>query len=270
MGKTLVDKLSPALDKMKWPENESISQLGSQAYQVGLDTVDEYQDNPDTLKSALRIFQSGDSRPYAFAGAAYLLVRVSRERDGSYYSTGLERALRWLEKAQELEPDLLDINMIEALIYIYHGRFEDARIILDYLESIDGANYYVIRAEAAYWMEKKSLEETIFWYGQAIDAAGTVPRALRLRSQLGDCYLEFGRNDDAVRVFKEAVHFSRENPWLWHKLSIAYYRLEDLQEAVRCNKRALTLKDFPEARAMEASLKEQLGTGSLTKRLFGR
>ena len=270
MGKTLVDKLSPALEKMKWPENESISQLGVQAYQVGLDKVDEYQDNPETLKSALRIFQSGDSRPYAFAGVAFLLVRVSREKDGSYYSKGLDQALSWLEKAQDTEPDLIDINMIEALIYIYNGRFEDARMILDYLQSIDPSNYFVARAEIAYWMEKKTLDKTVFWYGQAIQAADTVPRALRLRSQLGDCYLDFGRNEDAVRVLKEAVHFSKENPWLWHKLSVAYFREDDLQEAVRCNKRALALKDFPEARGMEAKLNEQLGSGSLANRLLGR
>jgi len=270
MGKTLVDKLSPALEKMKWPENESITQLGLHAYQVGLDKVDEYQNNPETLKSALRIFQSGDSRPYAFAGVAFLLVRVSREKDGSYYSKGLDQAFNWLEKAQDTEPDLIDINMIEALIYIYNGRFEDARTILDYLLSIDPGNFYVARAEIAFWKENKKLDRTVFWFGQAIQAAETVPRALRLRSQLGDCYLDFGRNEDAVRVLKEAVHFSKENPWLWNKLSVAYYRQEDLQEALRCNKRALALKDFPEARGMEAKLKEQMGSGSLTRRLFGR
>lgn len=270
MGKTLVDNLAPVLTKMKWPEDESISQLALKAYQVGLDTVDEYQDDPETLKSALRVFRSGGSKPYAFAGVGYLLVRISRENDGSYYSRGLELALKWLEKAQDSQPDLVDINMIEALIYIYNGRFEDARIVLDYLATIDKSNFYVIRAEAAYWLEQKSLDQTILWYGQAIDAAETVPRALRLRSQLGDCYLDFGRNDDAVRVYKEAVHFSKENPWLWHKLSVANFRVEDYDEALRCNKRALALKDFPEARAMEVQLKEHFGTGSLSQRLFGR
>ena len=101
MGKIVVDKLSPALQKIKWPENESITQLGLHAYQVGLDKVDEYQDNPETLKSALRIFQSGDSQPYAFAGVAFLLVRVSREKDGSYYSKGLDQALSWLGQAAD-------------------------------------------------------------------------------------------------------------------------------------------------------------------------
>lgn len=270
MGQRLVEKLLPNLDKLKWPENVEATQLGLQAYEVGLDKVDEFRSDPRTLAAALRTFLSGESLPYAYAGAAYTLVRASRETDGSYSKKGLDAALVWLEKAQELAPEVGDINMVEAFIYIYSGRFTDARLILNYLEASEPSTYHLMSAEVAYWQEQGELEEAIRWYDRAISTADSVPRKLRMRSSLGDCYLQFREYDKALEVYKEAVHFARENPLLWHKMSVAYWYLENYEEADHCNKRALALEDLPEARKMEEALREKLDTGSLTSRLFGR
>lgn len=272
MGKELIEKMLPVLRATRWPANEEATQQGRQAYFVGLDKVDEFTEDPKLLTSALRTFQSGESRPYAYAGVAYTLVRAALEKDGTYAQTGLDASLDWLERAQELAPDLLEINMIEAFIYIYSGRFRDARIILDYLGGIDPSDYYVLIAESSYWNRQRKIQETVYWMDKAIASADTVPRKLRLKARLGDIYLSYGHNERALEVYKEAVHFAKENPGLWHKMSVAYWRLEDLDEAERCNSRALVLKeDFPEALQMQASLKERRReTGGLTGRLFGR
>jgi len=161
--------------------------------------------------------------------------------------------------------------MIEAFIYVYSNRLEDARVILDYLESIDATDYHVLVAEAAFWSQQKKQDETIFWLNKAILAADTVPRKLRLRIKVGDVFLRYGQNDRAVEVYKEAVHFAKENARLWHKLSIAYWRLEDFEEASRCNKKALTLREnFPEAMKMQESLKKKQESGGLARRFLGR
>ena len=271
MGKVLVEKMMPVLQATKWPETIEATQQGRQAYMVGLDKVDQFSEDPKILTSALRTFQSGESRPYALAGVAYVLCLASIEKDGSYSEAGLNVSLEWLEKAQALAPDLLEINMIEAFIYVYSGRYEDARIILDYLEAIDGTDYYVLTAEAAYWFKQRKLDETITWLQRAISEAETVPRKLRLRAKMGDCYLTFGKNENALEVYKEAIHFAKENPSLWHKMSVAYWRLEDYDEAARCNKRALSLReDYAEALKMQSALKEKQDSGGLASRLFGR
>lgn len=271
MGQRLVEKMLPALDKMPWPETTTATELGRQAYEIGLDKADEYVSDAKVLVGALRTFQSGESRPYAFAGAAYTLVKASREQNGSYARAGLDEALKWLEKAQEMDPDVLEINFVEALIYIYSGRFDDARLVLDYLEAIDGENYYVLRAEIAYWQEQGQLEESVRWYEQTIAVAETVPRKLRLRRDLADCYLHFKKYDKAIEAYREAVHFAKENPRLWHNMSIAYWQVGNYEEANRCNQQALKLQsDFAAARQMEEALKDRMGTGSLGRRLFGR
>lgn len=270
MGQTLVEQLLPTLDKLEWPESPDATPLGRQAYQVGLDKADEYKGDPKTLVSAIRIFRTGESRPYAFAGTAYTLLKAAREKDGSYAQNGLDAALVWLERAQEMVPDDIEINMNEAYIYIYGGRFDDARVILDYLEGIDPGDFYVIMAEVAYWQQQGFEDETVAWYKKAIGVADTVPRKMRLRHSLGDCYLDFGRYDEALEIYQEALHFNKKNPWLWHKMSLAYWQQEYYHEAQRCNQQALALEDFPEAREMKEALKQKLGTGGLTGRLFGR
>jgi len=271
MGRVLVGKILSSVELLSWPESPEATQLGRNAYQVGLDKADEYQDDPKVLAAALRTFLSGQSRPYAYAGLAYTLVRASREKGRSYDRSGLDSALKWLEEAQELAPDIVEINMIEALIYIYSGRFSDARLILDYLESIDSTNYHLHAAEIAYWQEQKKLDETIEWYERAKKAADSVPRKLRLLSRQGDAYLAHRKYKQAIEIYKEAVHFSKENPSLWHNMSLAYWRLEEFQEAAHHNKRALSLRgDYPEARKMADALQDKLDKGGFAQRLFGR
>jgi tetratricopeptide (TPR) repeat protein len=271
MGRALVENILSSVDLLSWPETPEATELGRSVYEVGLDKADEFQRNSKVLVEALRTFRSGQSRPYAFAGLAYILVKASREKDGSYYRGGLDAALEWLEKAQESAPDVVEINMIEALIYIYSGRFDDARLILDYLQSIDPVHYHLHTAEVAYWQEQKKLGETIEWYKKAMQMANSVPRKLRLLSRQGDVYLSQRKYREAIEVFREAAHFSTENPWLWHNMSLAYWRLEEFKEAARCNKRALSLqRDLPEALKMADALKDKLDSGGLSQRLFGR
>jgi len=271
MGQRLVEKMMPVLENMQWPETKAPTELGRQAYEIGLDKADDYTNDPKVLASALRTFQSGESRPYAFAGVAYTLVKASREKNGSYAGAGLSEALKWLEKAQEMDPDVLEINFIEALIYVYSGRFDDARLVLDYLEDIEERNYYVLKAEIAYWQKQNQLDESVRWYEETIEVAETVPRKIRLRRDLADCYLRFKKYDEAIQAYREAVHFSKENPSIWHNMSVAYWHLGNYEEADRCNRQALKLNsDHPEARQMEEALKEKLDTGGLGRRLFGR
>lgn len=271
MGQKLVENMLPAIKKMTWPETPAATELGRQAYEIGLDKADDYVNDPKDLAAALRTFRSGESLPYAYAGAAYALVRASREQDGSYSDLGLTEALNYLEKAQDLDPDVLEINVVEVLIYIYGGRYDDARLVLDYLEAIDDLNYYVLKAEIAYWQQQGQLDEAVRWYEQTISVAETVPRKLRLRRDLGDLYLQHKHYEQAVGVYREAIHFARENPRLWHNMSVAYWQLANYEEADRCNQQALKLQsDLPEALHMQAELKVKLDTGGLGRRLFGR
>lgn len=271
MGEQLLKQLLPRLEKVTWPTNPAATPQGRVTYEIGLDKVESYSGDPRSLAEAIRIFQSGGSEPYAYAGVAYVLVIASREQDGSYAPLGLEAAMKWLEKAQALEPDLANINMIEALVYVYYGRFQDARLVLDYLYDQEPDNYHVHLAEVAYWMQQGDIENTAAVVQTAVSLAGTPPQRLRLRSQLADFYLETGKEDEALEIYKESVHFDAQNPLLWHKVSTAYFQKGELEEAERANQQSLRLGNLPAAQQMTERIKaRRRGESGLLGGLFKR
>jgi tetratricopeptide (TPR) repeat protein len=270
MGKALLEKLLPELNRMEWPETPVSTGLGRQTYETGLEQVISNQGNAKSLMSAIKTFQSGDSEPYAFAGVAYALLTASREKDGTYAQVGLDAAMEWLEKAQAKEPDLVEINMIEALVYTYRNNLDDARLVLDYLHKQDPSNYYLHIAELIYWQCQEDEEQIEYWFQQTMEEAVTIPQRLRLRSQLGDYYLDSGQLDKALRIYKEAVRLNKEDASLWHKMSVIYWRLGDLDEAASCNRMALRYQDLPAARRLEEALHKKKAGPGIGKRLFGR
>ncbi len=267
MGKKLVKQLLSGLSKMALPKSVEATEQGLQAYRIGLDTVDSFKGDPKTLVDALGTFRSGKSRPFACAGVAYTLVAASREPDGSYFPGGLDAAMEWVEKAQETEPDILLINMIEALIYIYHGRFEDAGVVLEYLRQQDAANYYLHVAEMILAQRQGDVEKAGLWHEQAAKSAANAPQRLRLQAQMGDFYMEQGVLDQALVMFKEAVHFDKKNYRLWHKIGVIFFKMGDVAEAQRYNQRVLKMHDYAPARQLEAAIKRELEPEG---RRFGR
>lgn len=257
MGAKLLQQMISYLNRVNWTGEETATLQGREAYMIGLDKVESYTGDPKMLAEAVRVFQSGGALPYAYAGAAYVLIPASLERDGSYAVDGLVAAMDWLEKAQALEPDLVDINMIEAFVYVYNGRSADARLVIDYLLEIEPRNYHVHLANVAYWVQQKELSQIEEAIEVAVKTAVNPPQKMRLINQLGDIYLQFGELDKALAAYKENMHFDPKNPLLWHKISIVYFRKEDLDEAERANQQSLRVGNLPVAQKMEKQIKER-------------
>lgn len=272
MGKRLVAQMLPTLRKLKLSDNVEITTAGFKAFEVGRDKVDSYRGDPQVLGEALRIFQTADSLPYQYAGIAYTLLAASEEQNAEheYDQTGLDAAMEWLEKAQELAPDVTDINVIEPFIYIYSGRLDDARLVLDYLHRVDSNHYYLCRAEVAFWQRKGDLDQAIEWSRRAVDAANTIPQRLRVRNIVADLYMEKGDVENALQTYREAIHFNPENAWLYHKVSLIHLRQGAEEEAAQFNARALELEpDMQEALEVRQALsRESEGTTGILGRLF--
>lgn len=269
MGQQIIAKLIPLLNKINWPAEVTATEQGRQSFLVGLEKVDAYSGNPNQLTAALKTFVAGGSRPYAFAGTAYTLIAASREKDGSYAQGGLEAAWEWLSQAQDMEPDVVEINMIEPLFYVHNGRLEDARLVLDYLHDMRPDYYYLYRIEVVYWQALDDLEKTVEWFGKAAEAAVNVPQRLAMRRELADFYYDQKMWNEAKAAYQEALHFDKDNLLIWHKLSIVHWQLQDVEEADKCNQQTLRLKDFPAARQMEERIKEKKSDGGFFGRLFG-
>jgi tetratricopeptide (TPR) repeat protein len=220
----------------------------------------------------LEVLRGCESKPLAYAGVAYTLLAAAIEKDGSYAPEGLEAAMGWLEQAQGVAPDEILINFIEALVYIYGEELDNARLVLDYLLERDETKYYrLLVAEAMYWQKVGDLEQMAYWYDVAGAEAVNVPQRLRLVSRMADAYLAAEDYERAEAEFKKAIHFDGNNPMLWHRLSLIYWRQEKWEEAQRWNERVMKSGVKIEAAAkMAAALKEKLDQGGFMSKLFGR
>lgn len=277
MGRALLSQMVPALEKLTWTGKPHDTAVGALVYRTVIDQVDGYRGDPNVLGLALRTARTCDSLPYTYAAIAYILLAASGPTGGSlhgatkeYDQEGLDLALTWLEKAQELVPDETDINVIEALIYIHGHRLEDARTVLDYLQGEMDATYFLMRAEMTYWQHVGDYEQALQWNRNAFEEATTVPQRLRLKSTAAAIFHEAGETEKALQAYKEALHFDSENAWLCHQISILHYEQDALEEATHFNERALKLQpDLAEAQQLRDTLTEQQRSSGLLGRLFG-
>ena len=269
MGKDLINKLLPVLEKISWTESTAVTQFGAQTYEMGMDWVDQYEGEVGVLQTAIKTFRSSDSRPYAFAGVAYLLANMSRETDGSYDLNGLEEAMKWLGMAQEFEPDRPQINFIEAQVYLFKGELENARLILNYLSDQAGHIYRYHVTEAMWCEAVEDYEGMEEFYAEAEKTADTVPKKLRLQTLLGDAYMKIENFEKALHHYNQAIYFNREGDKLWHKMSLIYWRLQNYEECKRCNDIVMRLKPTKSAKRVQDELKKKMGTGGLFQRLRG-
>lgn len=258
MGKRLVEQMVPSLVKANWPANKQATALGRKTYEIGLDQVDSYTNDPKPLAAALRTFLGGDSEPYAMAGVAYVLLAAAREKDGSYDPDSVRIAQQWLEKAQASEPDLIEINFIEALVYIHSGRAEDGRLVLDYLWEVDPYFYYLSAVEVVYWQHQRDLEQIIHWCKKAAAAAATNPQRLRWRRIMADAYYDFEQYDLALPAYRDAIHLDPQNPEPWYLIAAIHWHNENDEEVERALHQALRLQaDFQPAVQLAAALAEK-------------
>lgn len=271
MGKDLINKLLPVLEKIQWKEGTAATPFGVQTYEMGMDWVDQYEGDVAVLQTAIKTFRSSDSRPYGYAGVAYLLTHMSRENDGSCDLNGLDEAMKWLGMAQEFEPDRPRINCIEAQIYLFKGELENARLILDYLAGESGHIYRYHVTEAMWCEAVEDYEGMEAFYAEAEKTADTVPKKLRLQTLLGDAYMKIENLEKALHHYKQAVYFNRDSDRLWHKMSLIHWRMQNYTECKRCNDTVMRLKPTKSAKRMQEELKKKLepGGGNLFQRLRG-
>lgn len=272
MSSPAVDKLIVATRRVTLPDNNAPTEQGRRIFLQALDRVDDYKGELRELAGVLRLLQTADSRPYVMGGLAYVLVAGSRGRGDEYDPDGLEAAMGWLESSQALNPDIFEVNCIEALVYIHRGRLDDARLILDYLAGLEPHNYYLHAAEVTYWLRLKNEEQILHWVEQSGRSAEFVPQKLRIRAKLADFYLGEKQYEKAIQVLKEAIHFDRQNAALWSKLAVAYFRLDNIEEAARANGQVLKLDPnngtaLKVQAAIDEKKKEQSGG---LGRFFGR
>ncbi len=254
----LVDKLIETVNRHHWPSAHRMDARALRAYTRGLDQVNAYRGDPAIYFDALRTFSQTESTAFASAGVAFTLTMASSGRKP--YLAGFEEAIRWLEKAQEWEPDFVDINFIEAVIYLNTGQIENGRLVLDHLSQQEADNYYVCLTEMNYWQQKNANESFVKWLRKASNKlANKRLRQAYTLNALAHLYLSEGRLNNALEIFTDITKLTPDDPWAWHNMSYIFLELDKVKEAKQCNERALGIMDFQSARDIQEKIRQQRG-----------
>jgi tetratricopeptide (TPR) repeat protein len=238
------------------------------AYERGLDLVNLYRGHPGVFFQALPEFQATQSAAYAYAGIAFTLVMASSYDGDDIHQHGFEEATKWLEKAQEWEPDRIEINFIEAVLYANLGQYENARLILDHLEALESQNYYLCVAEINYWRRQQHSVKWIQWIERTQKLADTRIRQAFTLNVLAGLYSSQGKYSQSIQAYRHMVRLNPEDALAWHDLSVMLVRMRQFKEAEACNQRALSIADFDAARNVQELIKKKRPGG--LKRLIGR
>jgi tetratricopeptide (TPR) repeat protein len=245
--------------QIEWPSNREILPGSQAVYERGLDLLNTYRGYPEVLVEALRIFHSTNVLPYALAGLSAALGLSSYISDNNFEPAGLQEALRWLKLAQSMAPGHLEINCQEALIYIQAKQVDKARQILDTAgkDPQSSKYFFFCVTEFSYWSSQGNLPKVQFWRDKAQAAARNPMQEYFVRHLFAAFYLNNNLYLDYIQAAHELTRISPGDPWLWHNLSLAHFRLKQFPEAEFCNQRALSLRDFGAAQEMREQLRRR-------------
>ncbi len=249
-------------NQVRWPTKTHITQEARATYDQGLSTLDAYRGDPNILLRALKVFISTDCLPYAYAGAAVVLEAASFDSGDKYDEEGLQYALEYLQKAQDLAPDQFEINFLEARIYLSTHEDAKAGTILKYLADNMPSAYpdklYLCRTMMHFWYNMQDRKMYENWYDLGMKVARTGTDRLHLLGMRAGFYGKLKDGQDvALECYQEIVKITPKDPWCWHNMSIIYYKKKQYRQASDCNQRALKIMDFEAARYVERKIKEE-------------
>ena len=261
----LVADLLEVIAKARWPGTHRTNGSIRAQYAQGLDMVNAFRGDPQIYVHALSQFQAIDSCAYAYAGIAYTLTKVSTQGENQIDPTGYNAALEWLEKAQEWEPNQLEINFIEAVLYIRSGQMENGRLILDHIAPAEPDNYYFCLTEMSYWRRLKRREKEMQWLKQTYEFATSSARQIYVINTLAAYRMKEGDFTSAIKHYHQVVKINPQDAMAWHNMSYMFLELGNVENAGMCNEKALGIMDFHAAREVGKLIQEKKPKGFFHK-----
>lgn len=248
MSYTLWRELLDLVRQSEWPHEESTSESSQYLYESGLDLVNSYRGHPAALVEALKQFRACGSAGYAKAGIAAVLMTAAYIRGDTYDSGGLNAAESYLTEAQQMLPDRAEIEHLAAKLCLLRQQDNDARRILDSLQRTSPNDFFTASIDLWYWYNKRDIQEAKASFEKARALAKSGEQRNLVANQMAACYQTFGDPADAITAFREITAVAPDDPWAWHNLSIQLLQSGSVDEADRCNAKALQLMEFPAAR----------------------
>lgn len=241
----------------KEPALSTISNEAQQIYKQGLDKVNEYRGDPRIFSEAIALFEQTGSLPLFYAGIAYVHVVAAYKENIHYDQAELVHAGEWLKKAEEVAGVFFENQIVKLYICIYSRRFDEAKQLLEELEGRHQTDFYLQMAKIDFYAVKENKNQMSHVYQKTLPLALTVTRRAYLQNRVARYLVMFRHFNEAIVVYQELAKLTPGDPWMWHNMSIIHLSKGNLWLARRCNKLALQLMEFSNARFIERKIRER-------------
>ncbi len=212
------------------------------------------------LDEPIRVFASMPA-PWCFIGAAEVLQRLSFLVGGAFSPVGLRQGLRFIAQAQAVDPDNADALITRARLLTSVSDLRWLQLAQDTLtraQAIAPNHPRLPGAEATLFERYGQKEKALVAIEQAIARAQSPVDQTIARITYANMLLSMRRYDEAVSAYRTLLQTEGNDPWLWHNLSIALYNLQQYDEALSCNERALSIMPFGAAFERGAMIRKKL------------
>lgn len=241
-----VNSLLKLYDEIRFPVETKITVSAKYGFYRAMDICLMYRGHPDTLMEALGVFLETDCRPFAYAGAAKIMMQGSYISSDTYGESGIQASRELLEVARQGIESCFEIELIQADIELAANDLEGVRSALKTLIEFDEAedSYYVALMVMISMAKLNKIEERQRWGDLAEKRAITDAQKIFVINRRAKDYMNDFRWLAAIRYFEEVLKLNKRDPWAWHNLSICHIEVDDWESAESCNETALGLMNF--------------------------
>ena len=139
-----------------------------------------------------------------------------------------EEALAEINRAKELDPLSLIINLVHGHVLFRGRRYDEA--IADYRKTLElDPNFLLPYVWLVHAYEQKGLYEEAIAAHKSAGAFGNNPRQI---GNLGHVYATMGRRDDAIRILGQLMDLSKQRYVPPHAIAVVYAGLRDRDQAM--------------------------------------
>jgi tetratricopeptide (TPR) repeat protein len=231
------------------PPDHAITDDVREHFYAAMDKANMYRGDPQPLVEALRLFWQTPSAPLFYAGVAYVHSLAAYVQNVAYSKVGLNIAREWLQRAQQITPNLTEPLIVQAFISIRDSQYREARQTLERLQTAGADSFYFFtaRMELCSFGSRADREAA---YQIAVARATNESQLVYVHNKAARYCSPFLEDRKALSLYQKILAITPEDPWVWHNMSIIYYRWSNLPKAWKCNKEALRIMDFGNAKSM--------------------
>lgn len=248
--------IEQAVSQVELPPKTEITDESRTNYRKALDRANEYRGDPRVLIEVVKILQSSNNLALFYTGIAYILFHASYQEGIKYSQTGLQVSRTWLLKAQEIGGELLESLVVQAFLEVHSRHLAEAFVCLERIQEIAPHDFYALTAWIDYYAVKGNGPQMIQAHHQALPYALSTSRRAYLQNRVGRYYLLFKMFDSAFAAYTDLIKLTPSDPWMWHNMSIVYVARGQILKAYRCNKIALHIMEFGNARKIQRHIQE--------------